>query len=58
MCLLNGQVQGTIPESAILHNKETYVYDDNGEEVSAALAISTKEQTTTDENGTTSTTTI
>ena len=22
MCLLNGQVQGTIPESIILHNKE------------------------------------
>jgi hypothetical protein len=25
MCLLNGQIQGTIPESIILHNKEIYI---------------------------------
>ena len=29
MCLLNGQIQGQIPESIILHSRETYVYDSN-----------------------------
>lgn len=29
MCLLNGQVQGQIPESIILHDRDSYVYSDD-----------------------------
>ena len=45
MCLLNGQVQGVIPEAMILHNRSTYVYKDNQQEVPVNITIQTNEDT-------------
>ena len=45
MCLLNGQVQGVIPESIILHNKETYIYSEStSTEVPLSFTIESDEK--------------
>lgn len=45
MCLLNGQIQGVMPESPILHNRETYIYTDTEQEVPLNISIQTNEET-------------